>query len=106
MASGLVDSEQHQRRSKARTPSIKEGGDVALMPSYCILSYYCTFVLLFKFCLCIVTHAHTTHVIIYKLYVVENKRFSVDSMCVCEAKRPAHANLTGVIASDATHIKG
>ena len=85
---------------------------VALMPSY-----YCTvslvlyaellhsFVLLFTFYFCIVTHVHTTHaVILYKLYVVENKKFSADSMCVCEVKRPAHANSTGAIASDATCV--
>ena len=47
-------------------------------------------------------HAHTTHAVIYKLYVVENKKFSGDSMCVCKVKRPAHANSTGVIAGDAT----
>ena len=77
------------------------------MPSYYTVSLVLytellhTVVLLFTFYFCIVTHAHTTHAIVYKLYVVENK-FSADSMCVCEAKRPAHANSTGAIASDAT----
>ena len=84
--------------------------NVALMPSYYIVSLVLytellhTVVLLFTFYFCIVTHAHTTHAVIYKLYVVENKKFSADSMCVCEAKWPAQANSTGVIASDATQI--
>ena len=81
------------------------------MPSYYTVSLVLytellhTVVLLFTFYFCIVTHAHTTHAIVYKLYVVENKRFSADSMCVCEAKQPVHANSTGAIASDATHVK-
>ena len=67
------------------------------MPSYYIVSLVLyikllhTFVLLFTFHLCIVTHVHTTHATIYKLYVVENKKFSADSMCTCEVKWPAHA---------------
>ena len=82
---------------------------VALMPSYYAVSLVLytellhTVVLLFTFYFCIVTHAHTTHAIVYKLYVVENEKFSADSMCVCGVKRPAHANSTGAIASDATH---
>ena len=57
------------------------------MPSYYIVSlvlyiYSHTRVLL-TFFLCIVMHAHTTHAVIYKLYVVENKKFSADSIYVC-----------------------
>ena len=40
-------------------------------------------------------------------YYISNVLFRIRSsllMCVCEAKRPAHVNPTGAIASDATCV--